>query len=193
MKIAGITGGIGSGKSVVSRIFQSLGIPVFNSDFHAKRVYEDYPETMEFLKARYGGEIIRDGKPDRAKLASIVFGSETELKALNALIHPFVRKQFEQWVRLQDAPYVLREAAILLESDTYHDCDAIILVSAPLPLRIARVVERDKTTDAEVLARVKRQWTDEQKRAFSDFEIINDDVQAILPQVLAIHETLIRG
>ena len=193
MKTIGITGGIGSGKSTVSRVFQSLGIPVFDSDHHARKVYEEFPETLAHLRARYGESILRDGKLDRVKLAAIVFASEEDLLALNKLIHPYVKIQFESWRALQASPYVLREAAILFESGSNADCNQIILVSAPLDLRIQRTIKRDQMDENQVKERISRQWSDDKKRALSDFEIINDDQKAILPQVLSIHESLLRG
>lgn len=193
MKIIGITGGIGSGKSTVCRIFESLGIPVFNSDLHAKQVYEEFPETTEALKARYGSQILTDGKVDRGVLAAKVFGSKEELEALNNLVHPFVRKQFEKWVIRQNSTYVIREAAILFESGSFRDCDEVILVTAPETLRITRVKERDRIGEEKIVSRINNQWTDDQKRALSQHEIVNDGVAALLPQALAIHEKIIRG
>jgi dephospho-CoA kinase len=192
VKTIGITGGIGSGKSTVSRVFQSLGIPVFDSDYHARKVYEEFPEKLAHLRARYGESIVRDGKLDRVKLASIVFASQEDLLALNKLIHPYVKIQFEAWRALQAAPYVLREAAILFESGSNADCSQIILVSAPMDLRIQRTMKRDQMDENQVRERISRQWSDDKKRALSDFEIINDDQKAILPQILSIHESLLR-
>ncbi|MFM9983835.1 MAG: dephospho-CoA kinase [Flavobacteriales bacterium] len=193
MKTIGITGGIGSGKSTVCRVFQSLGVPVFDSDYHARKVYEEFPETLAKLRSRYGESIIRDGKLDRVKLASIVFASEEELAALNKLIHPYVKIQFENWRARQVSLYVLREAAILFESGSHTDCSQIILVTAPLDLRIQRTMQRDQMDENQVKERISRQWSDDKKRALSDFEIINDDQKAILPQILSIHERLLRG
>ncbi len=193
MKTIGLTGGIGSGKTIVGKVFQSLGIPVFNSDYYAKKVYEDFPETIDQLRQRYGEDIIKEGKIDKAKLASIVFESEEELAALNKLVHPFVKKQFDAWCRLQHSKYVIREAAILFESGTYQDCDSVVLVTAPLELRIKRTMQRDEISEEQVMARISRQWSDEKKHALSQFEITNDDKSALLPQILAIHAQILKG
>ncbi len=194
MKIVGITGGIGSGKSVVCSIFSVLGVPVYHADDEARKIYEKYPELIE----RIGTEISRDvldknGRIDKKKLAEVIFNDASKLKALNAMIHPLVRKDFQKWCKLHpDSPYVLKEAAILFESGASRDCDHIITVTSPVELRIQRVKERDKRSRAEIERIMENQWTDEQRLKKSDFTLVNDESKMLIPQVLDIHEQLRR-
>ena len=194
MKVVGITGGIGSGKSVVSMIFRQLGIPVYDSDAEAKLLYDKFPELRNAVRAQISEDAFdANGKLDRKKLAEIVFQFPEKLEILNQLVHPLVKKDFQDWVQKnQEAAYLVKEAAILFESGAYSDCDKVITVVAPRDLRVHRVRERDRKTKAEIEAIMDRQSGDEEKIKRSDFVIQNDEKELILPQVLAIHESLIK-
>lgn len=192
MKVVGITGGIGSGKSVVSMVFRQLGIPVYDSDAEAKLLYDKFPELRDAVRKQIAEEAFdSNGKLDRKKLAEIVFQFPEKLEILNQLVHPLVKKDFQNWVQKHpEAAYVVKEAAILFESGAYSDCDKVITVVAPRELRIQRVRERDRKTKSEIEAIMDRQSNDEEKIKRSDFVIQNDEKELILPQVLAIHESL---
>ena len=192
MKVVGITGGIGSGKSVVSMVFRQLGIPVYDSDAEAKLLYDKFPELRDAVRKQIAEEAFdSNGKLDRKKLAEIVFQFPEKLEILNQLVHPLVKKDFQNWVQKHpEAAYVVKEAAILFESGAYSDCDKVITVVAPRELRVQRVRERDRKTKAEIEAIMDRQSGDEEKIKRSDFVIQNDEKELILPQVLAIHESL---
>ncbi len=191
MKIIGITGGIGSGKSTVCRVFETLNIPVFNADDEAKKLYDTQPDLLEKLVELFGPTIRNKHGIDRAQLASMVFHDNNKLQQLNALIHPRVGHQFQQWLNNQKSPYVIREAAILIESGSYKDCHRIILVSANESVRIERVSQRSGLTEVEIRQRMKRQWSDEQRRPYCHFEIENNPNQLILPVIHRIHQKLI--
>ena len=192
MKVVGITGGIGSGKSIVSMVFRQLGIPVYDSDAEAKLLYDKFPELRDAVRKQIAEEAFdSNGKLDRKKLAEIVFQFPEKLEILNQLVHPLVKKDFQNWVQKHpEAAYVVKEAAILFESGAYSDCYKVITVVAPPELRVQRVRERDRKTKAEIEAIMDRQSGDEEKIKRSDFVIQNDEKELILPQVLAIHESL---
>jgi dephospho-CoA kinase len=190
MRVVCLTGGIGSGKSTVAQVFRSLGVPVFDSDSEAKQVYLQ-PEVREAVIA-FAGEDVFDGNALRRDvLAARVFNDEEALRRLNAIIHPAVRNRWQQWRDEQATPYVVREAAIMLETDTAADCDTIILVSAPEDMRIRRVMQRDGVDEAHVRARLSKQWTDEQRREKVQVEWINDGASLLLPEIVKFHESLI--
>lgn len=195
MKVVGITGGIGSGKSVVCTIFRQLGVPVYDADAEAKLLYDKYPELRAAVKKQIAEDVFdSSGKLDRKKLSEIVFKDTEKLKALNALVHPLVRSDFQSWVKKQEnVPYVIKEAAILFESGANADCDKIITVVSPRELRIQRVRERDRKSKAEVEVIIDKQSSDQEKTDKSDFIISNDEKELVIPQVLTIHDTLIRS
>ena len=145
----GITGGIGSGKSLVSSLFMLHGIPVYNADKEAKRIMDSEAELHKELLGLFGPEVLKDGLPDRKYIANRVFGDELLLNALNALVHPFVFRDFERWESEQTAPYTMREAAILFETGIWKQLDHTILVDAPESLRIQRVMRRDGRKEQE--------------------------------------------
>ena len=185
----GITGNIGSGKTTVSKVFELLGIPVFYADDQAKSVMVTDAELIRGIKQTFGAEAyFNDGALNRKHIASIVFNNDAELKKLNALVHPAVFRAFDNWVELQSAPYVLKEAAILFESGSDKDCDRTLMVAAPLELRLQRILQRDNITRAEAESRNARQFSDEKKIALADDLIHNDDTQLVIPQVLALHQ-----
>lgn len=172
-KIIGLTGGIGSGKTTIAQYFMSLGIPVYIADEEARNML-NVPAVIDEMRKTFGEGIFSDGIPDRKKLAAIVFSDTERLTKLNGIIHPRVKRHFEQWVQSHSAEdFVIKETAILFESGSYKDCDAVILVTAPEKMRIARVIERDGVTEAQVLERMANQWDDETKIALSDYTIEN--------------------
>ncbi len=191
MKTVGLAGGIGSGKSLVSQIFFHLGIPVFNADRESGLILDNDLNVRTSLCEWFGDEVYLDGKPDRPKLAAIVFRNPEMLARMNGLLHPKVMERFIEWRRVNnDHPYVLHEASILFESGFYRQMDSTILVTAPEEIRIIRVMARDQTTAESVRLRMKNQWPDEQKIPLADFIIRNDGVTPLIPRILEIHNKL---
>ena len=176
-KIIGLTGGIGSGKTTVANYFKSCGIPIYIADDEAKKIMQSV-DILKAIKDSFGTAIFENEILNREKLAKIVFNNPERLEKLNSIVHPAVKKHFEQWLlQNQAAPYVIYEAAILFESGRYKDCDIIITVTAPIESRIERVIKRDKTTRELVLKRINAQWTDEKRISKSDFIIENISVE----------------
>lgn len=172
-KIIGLTGGIGSGKTTIANYFQSFGIPVYIADDEARKIMRS-SEIIDIIKNTFGEAIFENGILNREKLAKIVFNEPEKLEKLNNIVHPTVKKHFDHWLlQYKKVPYVIYEAAILFESGRYKDCDLIITVTAPVDIRIQRVIERDKTTRELVLKRINAQWTDEKRIFKSDFVIEN--------------------
>jgi dephospho-CoA kinase len=190
----GITGNIGSGKTTVSKLFEVLGIPVFYADKAAKNIMTADPLLVANIRKTFGdAAYLTDGNLDRKYIANIVFNDDKELAKLNALTHPAVFRAFDAWVAgVKNAPYVLKEAALLFESTSYKMCDYSLLVTAPLDMRIERVTKRDKSTRAEVEAREAKQFTEARKRELADYIIENDETQLLIPQVLALHEKFLQ-
>ena len=189
MKI-GITGNIGSGKTTVSKVFEILGVPVFYADDAAKKVMTQDPVLVGQLIDAFGaGSFFIDGTLNRKHIADIVFKDETQLLLLNSLVHPAVFRAFDQWVAdRKNVPYVLKEAALLFESDSYKMCDQTILVTAPLDIRINRVMQRDGLQRTDILNRESKQFTEEKKKTLANFNIKNDDTELVIPQVLKLHD-----
>lgn len=189
-KIIGLTGGIGSGKTTISRQFESLGVPVYIADIEAKVILNQL-EIIKKIIPIFGEDIVENGQVNKQKLSSIVFGNPEKLKQLNAIIHPEVKKHFENWVSNHSKfKFVIKEAAILFESGSYKDCDKIISVVAPMELRIQRVIQRDSVTREEVIDRINHQWTDEQRIAKSNFVIYNTDLEQTKKEVKKILKML---
>ena len=190
----GITGGIGAGKTTVSRVFQALGVPVYDADSRARWVMEHDPDLRRDLQQAFGAEIFAAGALDRPLLAQLVFNHPERLAQLNALVHPQVGHDFAGWAEGQAQAghrYVLKEAALLYESGSYQQLDYLLVVVAPLAVRQARLRRRDPhRAAAEVAAIVAKQWSDEQKTSRADFVLTNDDRHPLLPPVLALHEWL---
>ena len=185
----GITGNIGSGKTTVSKIFEVLEIPVFYADTVAKKVMVEDTILIDALKSSFGAEAyFNDGTLNRKHIASIVFGDETQLAKLNSIVHPAVFRAFDAWVgQVKNAPYVIKEAALLFESSSYKMCDYSVMVTAPLELRMQRVIQRDGLTRAEVESRNARQFPEEKKIQLANYVILNDDTELVIPQVLELH------
>lgn len=190
MKIVGLTGGIGSGKTTVGNIFKRLKIPVYDSDSRAKALYAESTELRKQVEEEFGADIYTGDQINRGKLAAIVFQDKSKLEVLNGLVHPVLNLDFEHWANAQEAPYVIREAAILLESGGYKACDAIIVVTANESIRIARVQARDEATAEQVKARIQNQWSDQKRLEYADYEIRNNGEESLIDQVMQIHEEL---
>ncbi|MDI6050075.1 dephospho-CoA kinase [Flavobacterium sp. XS2P24] len=189
-KIIGLTGGIGSGKTTIANYFKSFGIPVYIADDEARKIMQSV-EIISAIKDVFGDTVFENEKLNREELAKIVFNNPEKLEKLNNIVHPAVKKHFEQWLLQHTAaPYVIYEAAILFESGSYKNCDLIITVTAPIESRIKRVVERDKTTRELVLKRINAQWTDEQRISKSDFIIENTSMETTKLEVVKILKIL---
>jgi dephospho-CoA kinase len=188
MKVIGITGGIGSGKTVICRVFSHLGVPVYEADTAAHRLYEN-EDLIGKIKNKISSEAIdKNGKINRKKLAEIVFNDPEKMVMLNGIVHPAVKIDFDQWAEKNKIhPYVIKEAAILFESGAYKGCDKIVTVTSPMELRIARVRERDHKSKAEIEQIISTQLSDEEKINRSDYVIFNDEKQMVIPQVMKLH------
>lgn len=185
----GLTGNMGSGKTTVSKVFEILGIPVFYADDEAKKVMITDQVLINAIKSAFGEiSYFADGTLNRKHIAAIVFNNDSELKKLNSLVHPAVFRAFDEWVKkIDDVPYVLKEAALLFESDSYKFCDYTIMVQAPLETRIKRVMQRDGLSLEEVERRNSNQFPEEKKTQLADYIVKNDDTQLVIPQVLELH------
>jgi dephospho-CoA kinase len=187
----GVTGGIGSGKSLVCRVIETLGYPVFYSDLVARTITDTDTQVKEQVKELFGSSIYTDGILDRKKVAELVFADGELLAKLNSIIHPAVARSFEQWcMQNSSSKLVFKEAAILFETGIYRELHKTILVTAPEELRIKRVVERDGVSESEVRARMARQMPEGEKIKLADFIIDNSSNQLILPQILSIVQIL---
>ncbi len=188
----GITGGIGSGKTTVCRLFEIMGVPVYYSDEVSKELLRSDAEVKAFVINAFGDTIIdQHGAVDRKKLAAIVFNNKFELDKLNAILHPAVALHFVNWLTKQTSDYILKETAILFESGAYKNLDQVIAVVAPLELKISRSIKRDGVSKDAILARIQNQLNDEEKIKRSSFVIYNDEAQLLMPQVLMIHQQLV--
>lgn len=190
MKIIGLTGGIGSGKSYVCQLFNQKGVPVYNSDLRGRDINNNHPVVKEAYINRYGPGIYVNGVLDRNRVSQIVFSNRNELDWINGLIHPIVKADFEEWLTLQNSTMVIKEAAILIESGAYKQCHQIIIVVAPVDVRIKRVMQRDGLTKEQVEQRIANQMTDKEKKKFADFVIVNDGIQLVHKQVDEIFNKL---
>ena len=187
----GITGGIGSGKSIVCQVFQALGIPVFRADDGARYVMEHDPELMAAIIALLG-DVYAGGKLNRPMVSSLIYNDPARLQQLNALVHPETIAFGERWMAGQSSPYVMKEAAIFFESGTYRQMDVMIGVFAPVETRIARAMNRGGLPRDKVLSIIAQQMDDDEKMKLCDHLIINDDVAPVLPQVERLHDLLLQ-
>lgn len=187
----GITGGIGSGKSTVCKVFKVMGIPVFEADSVAKQLMNTDPVMREQLIYLFGTSVYQpDLTIDRKFLSEIVFNNPSLLSKLNEIVHPAVQNAFDEWCQLQDSPYILHEAAILFESGFYKMMDKTIAVVTDEEERIERVMKRDKTSTEQVRRRIHNQWSDEQRIKLADFVIGNNDNELIIPQIINIDKKI---
>jgi dephospho-CoA kinase len=183
MTILGVTGGIGSGKTTVCKLFESKGIPVYNSDERAKYILAHHPDVKQQLLKLFGEKIFTDHLPDRKKIAAIVFSDKEKLKLLNAIIHPKVREDFEQWKKQQTSKIIIKEAAILIESGAYKQVDKILVVTAPLEQRIQRVMQRDGVLRQEILNRLSNQLDEKSRLKYAHYSIDNSEGKNLELQV----------
>ena len=188
----GLTGGIGSGKTTVGRVFRTMGIPVFEADAEGRRLLVNDLRLKHAVVERFGASVLKEDAIDRAALASIVFQDATALKDLNALIHPAVRAAFDRWTSEQRSPYVIMEAAVLAESGGHRTMDRIVVVSAPEAIRIQRVMERDGVREDAVRARMANQVSEAERLAIADHVIHNNDSRLVIPQVVEVHAALLK-
>jgi dephospho-CoA kinase len=190
MIIAGITGGIGSGKTTCCKIFELLGVPVYYADDEAKKLLFD-PVISKQITDTLGEKILVEGRIDRKLLAAQVFNDLEKLSRLNSIIHPAVKEHFTLWcTKHHNDSYVLKEAAILFESGTYKNVDRIITVTAPVEMRIERSMKRDKVSREEVESRISKQLSDEEKIKRSDHVLLNDESTLLIPQIIELHRIL---
>lgn len=191
MLSVGLTGNIGSGKTLVAKVFSALGIPVFNADMEARDLYLRPDIIREVVGIAGRGILGEDGMIDRPALASLVFTDKAILEKINRLVHPLVREGFARKAEMSpDSPYIIYEAAILIETGYFRELDRIIFVTAPEQTRIKRVMERDGISAEQVLLRMANQWPENEKIKFADHVICNDGSRMLLPQVLEIHQIL---
>jgi len=187
----GLTGGIGSGKTTVAQIFEVLAIPVYYADQAARDLMNNNADLKERIISAFGYQSYKEGKLDRAYIGNLVFGDDQKLDLLNSIVHPATIKDAEEWMGKQTTPYAIKEAAIIFETGLEKYFDFIIGVSAPQPLRIQRVIDRDHSTAENILQRIQQQMDESEKISRCDFVIHNDGTDTLLPQVLAIHKTLL--
>ena len=191
MKIIGLTGGIGSGKSKILSVFSSYGIPCYESDRRAKWLMQEDAELKSQIKSLFGDQIYENNQFNQRKLAKLVFTKKGKLEALNSLVHPRVKMDFKSFVNQLETPYIIKEAAILFETGGEKDCDATILVTAPEKLRVQRVLNREKTNSMDIKARINNQWSDEKKIPLADYIINNIDWDKTLKKIDEIHQKLL--
>ena len=191
MKRIGLTGGIGSGKSFIANILEHMGFPVYYSDSRSKELTKSNPSIKTGLISLFGEEVYLDGELNTQLVATKIFQNEEMRQKVNELIHPIVRKDFDNWAMNQKSALVFNEAAILFETGAYRNFDATILVCAPMELKIQRVMKRENCSKEDVLARMSKQWSDDEKSKLADFIINNDECDPILNQLKLILAKLI--
>ena len=192
MKKIGLTGGIGSGKTYVSRVFESLDVPVFNADNEAKKLLSNSEQLVQSIKDEFGNDIYDGYSLNNKKLASIVFSDSEKLRKLNSLVHPVVKQEFLDWQEVQKSSYVIKESAILFESKSDNSLDAVICVTCPINLRIDRIKNRDGLSYFEIKNRIENQISQEEKVNLSDYVIVNDEKDLLTTQIIKIHEKLLK-
>ncbi|MCH4552990.1 dephospho-CoA kinase [Aestuariibaculum lutulentum] len=192
MMVVGLTGGIGSGKTTVAKEFEALGVPVYIADVEAKKLMVTSEVIKEKLVQLFGEEVYVNGELNKPFIANIIFNDKTYLQKMNAIVHPEVGKHFESWKEKQNTSYVIKEVAILFENGGNKQCDLVITVTAPMHLRIERLLKRDHTTKEKIEAIIKNQWSDEEKIALSDFVVNNVNFEETKEQVMKIHEQIVK-
>jgi dephospho-CoA kinase len=189
----GLTGGIGSGKTTVAHIFEVLGIPVYYADDAAKRLMNEDENLKGQIKEHFGSESYIHGKINRPYLSAVVFSDKNKTTLINSIIHPATIADAETWMLQQHAPYAIKEAALIFEAGAEKNLDLIIGVSAPLALRIQRVMQRDHIDNAAVIARIEKQMNEEEKMNRCDFVVYNDEETLLIPQIVTIHQNLLQN
>lgn len=192
MIIVGLTGGIGSGKTTIANQFKDLGIPVYIADEEAKKLMQKSKVIMRKLIQLFGSEAYVNKELNKPFIANIIFNDKRYLEKMNAIIHPRVAKHFKKWMLKQTAPYVIKEVAILFENGGHKHCDYVITVTAPIELRLKRLLKRDQTTKRKIKAIMKNQWNDEEKIKLSDFVIDNTTLEVAKKQVLKTHQQILK-
>ena len=194
MQKIGITGSIGSGKSIVCKIFEQLGVPIYNADERAKLLMISNAEIIEKVKLLFGHESYSEtGDLNRKHISNIAFNNKDLLTQLNQIVHPIVFKDFENWLLKKEQlniNYIIKEAALMFETDSYKKLDKFIVVTAPMELRISRTMQRDSILKEQVLSRMNNQLSQEEKLAKADYEIINDEQTSLIEQVFSLHQLL---
>ena len=189
MLVVGLTGGIGSGKSTIAKVFEKLGIPVFNSDIVSKKLMQENKSLIQQIIDNFGAEVYLDNQVlNRQKLASIVFNDPDKLKLLNELVHPQTILAFQNWKNSLQCAYCIKESALIFETDVLKEVDKVIGIYTPKNLRIQRIMQRDKISIEEINKRILQQIDDNIKMKLCDFVIYNDDSQLVVKQVLDIHK-----
>ena len=186
----GLTGGIGSGKTTVAKVFETLGIPVYYADDATKRLMNTNKSIKDSLIKHFGKSTYTEEILNRKYLANIVFGDKEKLALLNSITHPITIKDAEEWMSKQRSAYVIKEAALLFETDAANHLDYFIGVSAPIDLRIKRVINRDHVTEEEVMKRISKKMNEEEKMNRCDFIIMNNDEELVIPQIIKLHEKI---
>lgn len=189
--IVGLTGGIGSGKSTIAELFKELGVPVYDSDTEAKLLMNTSKSIRKAIIALLGKKAFKDDILNRSYISNKVFKDNELLERLNKIVHPEVKKHFENWILDQDVPYVIQETALIFENKNQDNYDKIILVTAPVEIRIARVIERDSVTENSILARINNQLTDVEKIDKADFIVENIDLKKTTESIKHIHDQLL--
>ena len=190
MKV-GLTGGIGSGKTTVAKIFELLGVPVYYADDEARRIMNKDEELKRAIEEQFGKAAYKNGDLDRNYIAAKVFQRPQQLEKLNALVHPVTIRDADKWMNQQRTPYTIKEAALIFESAAAGQLDYVIGVYAPVALRIKRAMERNKVTSDDVLKRIDNQMDENIKMKLCDFVILNDENELLIPQVIALHQKLL--
>ena len=190
-KRIGITGGIGAGKSTVSKIIESMGFPVFNSDNEAKEIINFHPEVKAELIGIFGDTIYSNEILNRPKLAEFIFNDPSLREKVNHVVHPRVREKFDNFVSHNSSPLIFNEAAILFETGAYKQFDATVLITSPKALRIERLMARDNALQEEIEARMNAQWSDDQKQNLADYIIVNDEKKPLINQIEKVISELI--
>lgn len=189
--IVGLTGGIGSGKSTVAQMFSELGVPVYNADKEAKKLMASSKKIKSEIIRLLGERAFQNNRLDTEFIAGKVFTDKEALKKLNNIVHPAVREHFQNWAKRQRSPYVIQENAIIFENSSQDNYDRVVLVIAPLELRMDRVLKRDATTEEKVAERIKNQLKDDEKEKLADFVIENLEIEMTRSKVFEIHGQLL--
>lgn len=190
MVIVGLTGGIGAGKSFIATLFKEKGIPIYNSDNRAKELMATNAMIKKKLINKFGSEVFIKNTLNRKLIADNIFNNKPLIEWINKIVHPIVKNDFEKWTRLQKSPFIIKEAAILIESGAYEQCDIIIVVTAPVKTRRERVILRDNLTINEVNKRINNQISDEKRIEYANYTIINDGIKIVTKQVNEIYTEL---